>query len=304
MARPTYFGKKNAAAIGLSTAAIITAAVMFRTCAPHIEPPQPAPQVVCPSAPVRGDGRCEFEKGEHDPASPTYDENSCGRCGDGIAQDWEIPAPGVQPRVQLPPGVHAVVCPADFACGNGTVERESDHVEFAVVVPVQAGSTTYKYDVRQYAETCNPNDSRPGVTYCEADCGNQPQPAQRGAAPGSTSRRTPRPDNTGSPVTVPDTPSGQCPADVTQRLMSRAASGLMGSPAAVRSAAGASDNVGVRASVRFSISNGVANTTSISLSCPGCSGGSISPGTVNLSSVPLGWNGSCSGTIPVTVPPG
>ncbi len=306
MAKPTYFGKKNWAAVGLSTTAIVAAALMFRTCAPHVEPPQQAPpqQVACPSAPVRGDGRCEFEKGEHDQASPTYDEQSCGRCGDGIAQDWEIPAPGAALRqgVTLPPGVRPVVCPADFACGNNQLDSD---LEFAVVVPVQSGSTSYKYDVQRYTETCNPNETRPGMTYCQADCGNQPQPAQRNPAPGSSSRRTPRTgDDNPAPVVSASPPSGQCPAEVSQRLMARAAAGLMGNPAAVRQAAGAPEGTGVRASVSFTVNNGVANTRSISLSCSGCSGGSISPGTVNLSAVSLGWGGSCSGSIPVTVPPG
>ncbi len=302
MTKPTYFGKKNGVAIGLGVTSIALATVL-RTCSPHVEPPQPTPNppaVVCPSAPVRGDGRCEFEKGEHDPSSPTYDEASCGRCGDGTPQDWEIPSPGAQPRVALPPGVRPMVCPADFACGNGQIDRD---LEFAVVMPVQNGSPTYKHDVLRYTETCNQNESRPGMTYCEADCGNQ-QPAPRPTG-SSSSRRTPRTgDDTPAPTVTAAPPSGQCPAEVTQRLASRAAAGLMGNPGAVRSAAGASDNVGVRASVAFSVNNGVANTRSISLSCPGCSGGSISPGTVNLSSVALGWSGSCSGTLPVTVPPG
>ena len=60
-----------------------------------------------------------------------------------------------QPREALPPGVRPVVCPRDFACGNGTVDRD---VEFAVVVPAQPGSDVYKYDVVRYTETCNAND--------------------------------------------------------------------------------------------------------------------------------------------------
>ncbi len=303
MAKSTYFGKKNAVAIGLGVGSIALATIL-RSCSLHEppQPPPPQPAVVCPAPPVRGDGNCEFEKGEHDPSSPTFDRTSCGACGDGIAQDWEIPAEGAQPRVALPPGVRPVVCPADFACGNGQLDS---NLELATEVPVQEGSTSYKFEVRHYTESCTPGESRPGMTYCQADCGNQPQPAPRNPAGASSSRRTQRTDNDNPVQVQSQAPSSvPCPTEVTQRLMARAAAGLMGNPLAVRQAAGAPEGSGVRANVAFSVNNGMASTRSISLTCSGCSGGSISPGTVNLSAVSLGFGGSCSGVLAVTIPPG
>ncbi len=299
MTKSTYFGKKNAAALGLGVASLVTAAVMFRSCSPHVEPPQPCPPApVCAPAPVKGDGRCEIDKGEHDPQSPTFDPQSCGYCGDNIAQAWEIARPGDQPREALPPGVRPVVCPRDFACGNGTVDRD---VEFAVMVPAQPGSDVYKYDVVRYTESCNANESRAGVTYCATDC---PAPGTPRTPSTVGSTRRPRGDDTPAPVVTAPTPSAQCPGEVTSRLASRAASNLMGNPASARSAAGAPDGVGVRATVRFNVSNGVANTSGISLSCTGCAGGSLPGSTVNLSAVPLGYDGSCSGSVTVNIPPG
>jgi hypothetical protein len=306
MNKSTYFGKKNAGALGLGVTALVTAAIMFRACGPsggQDHPQQCPPAPVCAPAPVKGDNRCEVDKGEHDPSSPTFDPASCGYCGDGIAQPWEVRAPGDEPAQPLPAGVRPVVCPADLACGNGQVDRD---VEFAVLTPAQQGSDIYKYDVLRYTETCRQNDSRPGVTYCAADCGNEasPRPHAGGASSG---HRTPHPEGTGVPAVVAPPPSSaQCPGEVAARLASRAASNLMGNPGQARSAAGAPDGVGVRATVRFSVSNGVANTSGISVTCvgDGCHSGSLPAGNVNLSAVPLGYEGSCSGSVTVNIPPG
>src|SRR4029453_7436113 len=103
------FGFKPTIASGLAVASVAALLLMGKCMT---EPPRPCPPcATCPpavAAPVKGDGRCEIEKGEHDPSSPNWDPASCGFCGDGTHenQTWET----------------IENCPVDFTCGNGRVE--------------------------------------------------------------------------------------------------------------------------------------------------------------------------------------
>lgn len=65
---------------------------------------------ICPQ-PTKGDGICEREKGEGDPNSSLYDEESCGYCGDGKTQEHESKE----------------TCLADFHCGNGVCDPSAPY---------------------------------------------------------------------------------------------------------------------------------------------------------------------------------
>ncbi|VVC04125.1 Uncharacterised protein [Candidatus Bilamarchaeum dharawalense] len=127
----------------------------------------------CAPPPVKGDKKCELDKGEGDHRSPNYDEASCGRCGDGKVGALEIPSvdtPFDKARLSgevdvTPKTAQPEVCLADTHCGNGKVDR---NVETGVLVPVTRpdGTTSYEYASVTVNESCN----KRAPNYCEADC--------------------------------------------------------------------------------------------------------------------------------------
>jgi hypothetical protein len=273
-----YFGLKNAAALTIA-AGTVAALVTFRSCKPEPEPPRECPpQVTCPAGPARGDGRCEMDKSEHDPASPSFDPASCGICGDGIRQQWET----------------AENCAVDFHCGNGTVER--NRVMGGYVAPEQSGGV-YRLAEITVTESCNERDTN----YCAEDCPNGP--AVRERSDRQRGRGSDRPPQERPERRSEDTPT-QCTGDVISALQRKINGDLRSSAAAVRSSAGADATQAVSVTVGVSVTNGVARVTSIRASCPGCTGsGSVSPGLVNVGSVMLG-DVSCRATVSGTIPPG
>jgi hypothetical protein len=281
------FGIGAAAATLVGTAGI-AALIFARSCGPSgpdrlpvaVETATPAP-VVQNNCPQPGE-RCNLELGEHDPHSSMWSPAKCGYCGDNIQQAWET----------------ADNCPVDFHCGDGNVNRGT--IYGAYIAPGAQGGA-YSLGTITVTESCTSGDT----AFCEADC-----PAPRGgAAPatsGSGGRRTGRRDTAepGSVATTVAPPSGGlCDSEVTSRFMNRVSSSLLGNPSAARSAAGATDQT-VRASVSISISNGVPRVSAIRVSCPGCSGGALSPGTVSVGGIPIDRSTTCNTSISVNIPPG
>ncbi|MCI0503856.1 hypothetical protein L0Y65_04040 [Candidatus Micrarchaeota archaeon] len=285
-----WFGVKNGLAVTVGVAAV--AALLFaKNCGQQsgqdrLPPPVASvPAVVQAACPTPQPNTCNLALGEHDTHSPNWAPEKCGYCGDNIQQQWET----------------AENCPVDFHCGDGVVNRGT--IYGAYIAPV-APATAYSLGTVTVTETCTPNDS----AFCEADC-----PTRGGAAPATSGgRRTGTRRDSPEPGTVattrpPTNAGGPCDAEVTSRFQNRVSSSLLGNPGAARSAADTAGSAGdktVRARVSISISNGVPSVSSISLSCPGCSGGSLSPGSVNVGGIPIDRSTTCNTTISVNIPPG
>lgn len=283
-----YFGLKNAAGIAGGVGGVAALILFAKFCGsggqdrpvPPSEPvPQP-PAVVCPAPQPEN---CNLELGEHDPHSSNWAPQKCGYCGDGIAQTWETPEN----------------CPVDFHCGDGTVQRNAVYGAYVAPSAERAG---YSLGTITVTETCNAQDA----SYCAADCPTAPGAPAPATSDRRRDRRRDRDDTPPAATTAarPPASGGACPGEVTGRFQNRVSSSLTGNPASVRSAAGATPDTPVRARVTIAIVNGQASVQGISLSCSGCSGGSLSPGSLNVAGIPLDRSTTCTAVIPVTIPPG
>jgi hypothetical protein len=278
--KKNWFGKRNAAAMGLGVATV--GALLFaRHCGDGQDRlPPPAPVVEKKAAPecvppVKGDGKCELEKGEHDSSSKNFDPASCGYCGDAIAQEWET----------------IEACPVDFACGNGKVDR---NVVYGAFIAPAEGEGVYKLGTITVTESCREKDEN----YCSADCGPKaPAPAHSGRR--AERAAEPAPARTAAPAPA----SANCPAEITGRFRGRIGDSLTGNPGPARNAAGATSQV-VKARVSISVRGGTGTVTGIGLSCQDCAGGSLSPGTVNLGGITVDPGMTCTTTVVVNIPPG
>lgn len=292
-------GWQVGAVVGIGVAAV-AAALLFQKCSSQggQDRPAPPPCVQCESAPVKGDNRCEVEKGEHDPLSPTWDPQSCGYCGDGNRQPFEISSRDPRAaQAQPASGPRLVVCDADFHyCGNG---RKDDAAQYAVMVPPESDGGLWSFGLSDRpAESCR----RGAENYCEADCaGSAPAPADTGRR---TERRTERPDR-------PDRPAqpgraGPCDAGVsTSTFSARARDNLTGNSGAVRNAVGAQPSQAVTVRVSITVGpDGRPTVTGASASCAGCSGGDVR-GMINLAGLATTAPGEqCSTGFTVVIPPG
>ena len=296
-------GWKVPAVVGLGAAAV-AAAILFQTCGgrsggPDRLPP-PTPCVACAPAPVKGDNNCEVDKGEHDQLSPTWDPQSCGYCGDGNRQQWEISSRDPRASAAQPaaPGIRLVVCDVDFHyCGNG--QRDGEAQYGAMVPPPQDGGVWSLGLVSRPAESCR----RGADNYCESDCGGTaPAPADTGRRTGTRTERPERPDR---PPVQPGRTSACDPGISTAVFSARARDQLTGNSGAVRNAVGAqpSQAVTVRVSVTIG-ADGRPSVSGASGSCAGCAGGDVR-GMINLSGLSTTAPGeSCSSGFTVNIPPG
>ena len=221
--------------VGLVSALVLAAGVSgyatYRGCDPMVETrtervpvPQrvevPGPERIvtqtapAPAAPVKGDLRCEVQKGEAWRHSPNYDEVSCGRCGDNIRQTkvqpdpttHQLPATGSAPREENGVRVQDVTerdsetpetCPVDFLCGNNKIDR----LTFAAELPIYAenGTTVVGYRV----DTLEINEcDKDSPFHCAADC---PERSGRRAETSTTPVIAPQPRVT-TPQEIPDCP--------------------------------------------------------------------------------------------------
>ncbi|MFH0885178.1 MAG: hypothetical protein V1861_05710 [Candidatus Micrarchaeota archaeon] len=102
-------------------------------------------------------------------------------------------------------------------------------------------------------------------------------------------------------------PDVDCRSEVIARLQNRISNSLLSDPllSQARQAAGrVSTDQAVNATVRIRVEGGAATVTGISLSCTGCTGGSIPPSSINLQGIPPGTLGPCVGGVRVPLPPG
>ncbi|MBU0532539.1 hypothetical protein KKB44_03530, partial [Candidatus Micrarchaeota archaeon] len=218
--------------LGAATITAVALPFLLRSCGPAEEGPRSEPEtptieapaeVPAPVGPVRGDGRCEVDKGEHDPFSPTFDAEACGFCGDDVCN--------------AAMGETAVTCLVDCHCGDGV---EQNRVATGTYVEVSTDDgITYKFDSVTVDESCRTNSDR----YCEADC---PQRNERSSRDRST--------NTGRGATETPREVAACGSDVTG---SGAAEGIettvrgvvSGRANALREQMGASSSANVMVSV-------------------------------------------------------
>ncbi len=266
-------------------AASVGALILARSCA------KPEPENIiteCPDVkpvekpkPPKKDGKCEVDKGEHDPFSKVYSKEDCGYCGDGIQNvPWET----------------AENCEVDFLCGNGKVDYRSK--TYGGIVENEG---SYSYGLINYSESCVPSSEN----YCESDCpGGNPKPT--GKVPGKVQ---PAPDKPAvTPVKQPPLPSGQCPPGIQDStLRSRVASNISSNSAQIRAAAGGG-SAPMTAFVSVNISgSGVPTIAGSSVRCGSSSCPSpVSPASVSslsLGGIVVGGMGGsgCSKTYGATV---
>jgi len=279
-----YFGVKNAVVAGAG--ALLIAAVFARAgCDGQdrlvqgpdrpvgvvVPMPTAIPVAVC-SPPVKGDNNCEREKGEHDLNSKNWDPQSCGYCGDRIAQDFET----------------AEECPVDFACGNGRVDR---NVVYGAYLAPREENGVYSLGTLTVAESCRESDS----AYCASDCGRGTSPRAAGSGRRTEGDRPPRADTTD--VRPPSGGGGACPTEVLSLFRGRA-NALKAGPnlASIRANCPDSATTGTTLRVHIVVQGGFATSATVS----GCGSQGLS---VNLGGIPAGVD-SCSGDLPVTIPPG
>src|SRR5262249_34178015 len=245
--------------IGISLA-IATAAVAgvlyLRSYKPHAEPPH------------RNDGKCEVEKGERDIASPTFDPESCGYCGDGIRQQWE------QPSTIVDQAPTKAVCDVDFHCGNGKVDTDE---AYAAVIPPRTQGGKYTSGVVRVTESCD----RSSLNFCADDCNGCGGCVDAGHE-----------DSGVRDAGQVDSGSAYCPDDVRGRLAPRIIGQLLNHASAARSAAGAPPDKIVNARVALRVSPpGVADVVSISLTCSDCKVGAMPPTTLSVAGIALPYVG-------------
>jgi hypothetical protein len=182
----------------------IVAALLFRSCVPATEPPRDCGE------PVRRDGNCVIELGEHDPTRRTFDPESCGYCGDGERNIYKVDGVVVGRE-------RAKDCPVDFHCGNG--QRENGTVFGGIVPLTEGGRRTYRYGTITKTESCNPKDE----SFCRGEGCPSPSEAAAPAKTGTVQRpKRPRARPQGKrPRKAPRRSAvGPCPADV--RAMAQA----------------------------------------------------------------------------------
>ncbi|MEW6035454.1 MAG: hypothetical protein AB1529_02475 [Candidatus Micrarchaeota archaeon] len=290
MERPGY-KLKFAASTLLAASAL--GLLVWRTREPQTEPNHRE----CPEAPLseprpaRGDGRCELDKAEADPRSANWDPESCGYCGDGIAQEWEQPswASRIEQR--------KFVCDVDFHCGNGVEDHDQPYEAL-----VRRDGGVFEFGTISITETC---------ADCSRDC---VEPAPR------RTRRVREPEPV--PISVPaslwscptqvatdesrDVVSAQSPT--VQSVIRRITGAISGRARELRSALGVNETTEV--DVRFSIlvsESGVLTLQSASASCGGVRCGDhttiVSSSRLSLNGLTLGSPGErCNWVLTVRVP--
>lgn len=125
-------------AVGVTAVAIALASP--ESCCMGGKSPEPIIE-----GPVRGDGKCERDKGEGDRLSLNHAPEDCGYCGDGIQQPEE----------------NAKNCDVDFYCGNGKRDRNTVYFGY---VKQKDGSLVHGMIRR--TDQCNPRKPN----FCKADC--------------------------------------------------------------------------------------------------------------------------------------
>ena len=269
--------------------ATAAALVAMKSCKPEPEGPQtecPKVAAVEKKAPVNGDGKCEIEKGEHDPLAATgiYSESDCGYCGDRIPQDHE----------------NATFCEIDFKCGDGELQKKP--VKLAAMIKEGEGSeAVYSYGIIEYTESCDKN----AKNYCAADCGEEPAPKTTQRVPGPLPQQPERP---AAPVAEekPTLPKGQCGSIGDSQVLGRLASSMQSGGGAIRSQSGAS---GVPILAYFTVSYAPGRGPQLGGSYIKCAGkkcpNSVSPAAaagVNLQGAQVtGVTQSCSKTYTLPV---
>lgn len=123
----------------------------------RLTPPVASAAPIIPVA-VKGDSKCEADRGERDSQSPTFDVASCGYCGDGVCQkEFETP----------------VTCFADCHCGNGQIDTNQPVARFEVInvngKEVYALHPDPDHPVPSITESCTQNTPN----YCAVDCTNK-----------------------------------------------------------------------------------------------------------------------------------
>lgn len=172
--KPQRSGVKYWASVAAVSA--VAAFGLWKGCQPSEGPaqvPSPPPQVTpacpagqgCVTPPRTGDSVCEVLKGEDYPPGPTFDQASCGYCGDGIIQLT------ASQRTANDPAVGQVFeregkryqfvterstetaqnCPADAHCGNGVADKNA---LFGAWVPVDHSFGVGTLRVQETHETC------------------------------------------------------------------------------------------------------------------------------------------------------
>jgi hypothetical protein len=132
--------------------------------------------------PVKGDMKCEVAKGEADPASDTFDEVSCGLCGDGIRQvtaAWgrkpvsDSKSGIVTQDVTERPSETPQTCPVDFHCGNRRPDFGQPYGAWIGVYNIDTGMITYTLGIKTITETSRtcPADVRTGTGDLEDEDG-------------------------------------------------------------------------------------------------------------------------------------
>jgi hypothetical protein len=246
--------------------------------------------------PLKGDGQCEVDKGEHDPHSPTFDPQSCGYCGDGLRNVWTVfSMVEGQPIREVEVGREtAESCPVDFHCGNGT--KELRPVVYGGIIAPRADGGVYTYGNITIQESCNPTDSN----YCSDDCGGPTKVAPTVRGGGSGRGGGAGEGRIGTRDTPVPSPSAACDGTILQRLRRPFLNSLTAVKQQVQTAVGATPQQSVSASVTVTVSGGIPRAVgSVSLSGPGS--GSISASVVDLSSVSFTPDVNCSGPVSATV---
>jgi len=139
--------KRRGWTIAGSTVAVGVTAVAIALASPEsccMGARSPEPLLEAPAA-VRGDGKCERDKGEGDRLSSNFAPEDCGYCGDGIQQPEE----------------NEKNCDVDFYCGNGRRDRNTVYFGF---VKQKDGSLVHGMIRR--TDQCNPRKPN----FCKADC--------------------------------------------------------------------------------------------------------------------------------------
>lgn len=197
-------------------------------------------------------------------------------------------------------------------CGNGVIERQAPFNEECDPRASPTGCRRGK--------VCSPTTCR--CVTREGPCGNgRVDPGERcdqsatpnGCGPNQTCSATCRQCNDGPTHTEcrnehcvsvqgagtdqcssdadcrsPPVPDPPCTGDVRARLEAKAGSDLRAAADHVRSRAGAQSTQTVSFSIPTRVMHGVAHPQSISVSCPGCTGGSADVSRVSLGSVMVG----------------
>jgi len=178
-------------------------------------------------------------------------------------------------------------------CGNGRIDRNLGERCDSTASPTGCNA----------GQTCAPG--------CQACTGGETHNACRNeqcvSVPGAGRNSCSTNDDCATevpPPPPPPPPSTGCPSEILGRFQNRVASSLSRRGDEARGATSASSSTTVRARVNIVITNGVPAVGSISLSCAGCSNGSLSAGSLSLAGIPIAPGTTCNGPLYVNIPPG